>query len=356
MSTPEVGPTRFFDAHCDTFLQVVEKGASFEDSEGLQLTLPGLLRAGVRAQVFAAWTLAERLQGREDEVALAIVEAAAAACRDHQENLVLVRTLSDLEAASADAGKIAAICALESADPLKGDVLALDRFHAAGVRLITLAWADNAFCGSSYGGGSGLTEKGRDLVAHCEELGIMVDVSHASDAGFWDVSNSATKPFVASHSNSRALCDNMRNLTDEMVRAVAERGGVVGVTLYSGFLDQGFSRKDEEHRKFLMDGPEAAQRTWDETGELIRAYHTSLPRPSLSLVADHVRHLINVGGEDCVGIGGDLDGCDSLPQGVDGVADYPQIAEALLTARLSDSQMDKVCYGNFARVFRDVLP
>lgn len=350
-----VGGPLFFDAHCDTFLRVVENGASFEGGDGLQLSLPGLLQAGVRAQVFAAWTLAERLKGREEEVALQIVEAVGAACREHPERLVLVRTRADLESVLDGTGKVAAICALENADPLKGDPWALDGFHAAGVRLLTLAWADNAFCGSSYGSGSGLTEKGRELVAHCEESGVMVDLSHASDDGFWDMCGLATKPFVASHSNCRALCDNPRNLTDDMIRALAERGGVVGVTLYSGFLDPEFSRKDQEHGELIARGPEAVERSWDETGELISAYHASLPRPPLSLVADHAKHLIKVGGEECVGLGGDLDGCDSLPQGVEGVADYPKIAEALVAAGLPSSQVEKVCHDNLARVFREIL-
>lgn len=356
MSAPGTDGPHFFDAHCDTFLSVVEKGASFGTGDGLQLSLPGLLRAGVRAQVFAAWTLAERLGGREDRVALQIIEAVKAACRKHAESLVLVRTRADLESALGSPGKVAAICALESADPLKGDPSALDAFRSAGVRLITIAWADNAFCGSSYGSGSGLTDKGRELVARCEESGVMVDVSHASDDGFWDVCGVATKPFLASHSNCRALCDNSRNVTDDMIRALAEQGGVVGVNLYSGFLSQEFSDRDREHQAALERDPAAEGRTWDETGELISAFHDSLPRPPLSLVADHVKHFIKVGGEECVGLGGDLDGCDSLPQGVDAVADYPKIADALAAAGVRSRQVEKVCYDNLARVFREVLP
>jgi microsomal dipeptidase-like Zn-dependent dipeptidase len=105
-----------FDAHCDTFLKVVEKGEDFAGSGNLHVTLPGMIQSGVRAQVFAAWTLAERLQGREDEVALNMVEAVGAACRAHADRLVLVRTRADLEAVAADPARIAAICALESAD------------------------------------------------------------------------------------------------------------------------------------------------------------------------------------------------------------------------------------------------
>jgi membrane dipeptidase len=346
---------RFFDAHCDTFLKVVEEGADFETADNLHMTLTGMLQAGLCAQVFAAWTLAERLNGREDEVALQLVEAVIAMCRDHPDRFVLALTPADVEAACASSGRIAAICSLEGADPLKGDPHGLDRYYAAGVRLLTLAWADNPFCGSSYGTGSGLTATGYDLVAHCEELGVLVDVSHASDAAFWDVCSASTKPFVASHSSCRALCDNSRNLTDDMIRALANRGGVVGVTLYSGFLSPEFSAKDKEYRKTITSAPGAEQRTWDETGELMTAFHAGLQRPGLSVIADHVKHLIAVGGEDCVGLGGDLDGCDSLPQGIDSVADYPKIAGSLAAAGITPAQVEKVCYRNLERVFREAI-
>lgn len=361
MSGPVPSAPWFFDAHCDTFLRVVETGADFEGANPagaaeLHITLPGMIQAGVRMQVFAAWTLAERLQGREDQVAMQVVEAVNATCRAHSERFVLVRTRADLQAAAAHPAKIGALCALESADPLKGDPQALDRYYEAGVRLLTLVWGDNAFCGATFGSGTGLTHKGRELVARCEALGVMVDVSHASDAGFWDVCQVATKPFVASHSNCRTLCSSTRNLTDEMIRALAERGGVVGINLAPGFLSQELSTRYAEHRDKVMSEPGADTLTIDEVGARMTEFNRSLPRPPLSLVADHVRHLIKVGGEVCVGFGGDLDGVDSLPEGMEGVADYLKFIDLLKAAGLSSSQVDKVCHGNMMRVFGEVLP
>lgn len=356
VGSPEVSRTWFFDAHCDTFLKVVENGADFERSADLHLTLPGLIQAGVRVQVFAAWTLAERLQGREDEVALQVVKAVKAMCAAHAERFVLVCSAVALADVAADATKMGALCSLESGDPLKGDPRALDRFFDAGVRLVTLVWGDNAFCGATFGKGGGLTGKGRELVARCEELGVMVDVSHASDEGFWDVCQAATRPFVASHSNCRALCDNPRNLSDEMIRALAERGGVAGINLATGFLSGELSVKYAEHRAKVMSEPGADQLTVDEIGARMTEFNRSLARPPLSLVADHVKHFIEVGGEDCVGFGGDLDGVDALPAGLEGVADYPRLVDLLREAGLSGAQIDKVCHGNLLRVFGEVLP
>jgi len=351
-----VMPPWFFDAHCDTFLRVVENGAEFEAAGGLHVTLPGLLAADARMQVFAAWTLAERLQGEEDQAAMRMVEAVAAACRANPERMLLVRTASDLDAVEDGPGRVAAICGLESADPLKGDPRALLRFQEAGVRVLTLAWGDNAFCGSCFGRGDGLSDKGEELVALCEEQGVVVDVSHASDTAFWDVCRVSEKPFIASHSNSRALCDSPRNLSDEMVRVLAERGGVVGLNLYSGFLSGEFAAELTRFYKDLEKRPGSVDLSFDEKGALVTDFQASLPHPPLSLVVDHIKHLISVGGEDCVGLGGDLDGCDSLPEGLDSVLDYPKIAARLRESGISSSQVAKVCHGNFARVFRDLLP
>jgi membrane dipeptidase len=356
MSGPADAAPWFFDAHCDTFLRVVENGADFERSPDLHVTLPGMIDGGVRVQVFAAWTLAERLQGREDEVAVQMVEAVKAMCSAHSDRFVLVRSRADLQVVAADRTKTGALCALESADPLKGDPSALDFFYDAGVRLVTLVWGDNAFCGATFGNGSGLTDKGRELIDRCEALGVMVDVSHASDPGFWDLCQAATKPFVASHSNCRTLCDNTRNLTDEMIRALGERGGVAGINLSPGFLSQDHSSRYSEYRDKIMSEPGADQLTIDEVGARMTEFERSLPSAPLSLVADHVKHLIAVGGEDCVGIGGDLDGVDSLPEGIEGVADYLKFIDLLKAAGLSSSQVNKVCHGNLMRVFEEVLP
>jgi membrane dipeptidase len=354
---------RFFDAHCDTIQKVVGNGADFAAPEGMHVTLPGMLKAGMCAQVFAAWALAERLRGREDEVAMRMVEAVGSLCSEHPDRLVLVRTWSDIEAACAGSGKIAAICGLEGADPLKGDPQALLPFYHAGVRLLTLAWADNAFSGTAVnpysrtgrGTGLGLTRKGRELVGVCDELGVVVDVSHASDQAFWDVCAVSTKPFVASHSNCRALCPHPRNLTDEMIRAVADRGGVVGINLFSGFLSPTFLVQEQDYSERALSAVRAGERTLEEAEGAVSAFLVAIPRPPLRLLADHVKHIVHVGGEDCVGLGGDLDGVDSTPAEIDGVADYPKIAELLGRAGMTPTQVEKVCHRNFLRVFRDVL-
>ena len=179
----------------------------------------------------------------------------------------------------------------------------------------------------------------------------MIDVSHLSDRAFDDVCKVASRPFVASHSDCRALCPSLRNLTDPMIRALADRGGVMGINLAPGFLDP------EVHRR---QAPlfEKSQRPGvsEEERSQLREKAMSIRRPSLDWVARHVRHAIDVGGEDCIGLGGDLDGIGQTPEGIESVADYRSFAPLLREAGLSESQIEKVCYRNFARVFDEVLP
>ena len=345
---------RFFDAHCDTILKIVEEGADPLAGD-LHLTLPALGAAGVRGQVFACFVLEARYPGRTRQTALELIAAVHDLCRAHPEYLTAgdaPGVIAQRFAAADDAsGPAAAIVSLEGADPLEGDPEALRLFHERGVRLVTLAWDDNEFCGAVNGeSGAGLSSAGAELVALCEELGVMVDVSHATDTGFWDVCRVATRPFVASHSDCRALCPAPRNLDDDMIVALAERGGVMGINLASGFLSPQFRELERSISESFWTAVRSGERSFDEAGEEASRATLALPRPPLELVADHVRHAIEVGGEDCVGLGGDLDGIDSMPLGVEGVADYPAIAAVLSGAGLSDTQLEKVCYRNFLRV------
>lgn len=356
---------RFFDAHCDTILKIAEHGAD-PLGQDAQVSLSGLRAAGVCAQVFACFVLEARYPGRARERALELVNDVRSLCRDHPEYLALAVSPEAL-AACAGAGEssgaaggaggsgaaspTAAIIALEGADPLEGEPENLRPFHDLGVRLLTLAWDDNAFCGAASGqSGAGLSRAGAELVALCEELGVMVDVSHASDAGFWDVCKAATRPFVASHSDCRALCPVPRNLDDEMIGALAERGGVMGINLFSGFLSAEFAELERSITAEFWRAVRAGERSFDDAGAEASRALQALPRPSLDLVGAHVRHAVKVGGEDCVGLGGDLDGIDSMPAGIESVADYPLLVDVLAAAGLSDAQIEKVCWRNFLRV------
>jgi membrane dipeptidase len=346
---------RFFDAHCDTILKVVEEGRDFQTGPGLHITLPDLRAAGVCAQVFACFVLEARDPGRAREHAFELIDGVRGLCAAHPSELRLARAPEDVAGCCAGREPTAVVLSLEGADPLEGDVHALRDFHSRGVRLLTLAWDDNVFCGAAFGSDTGLSRQGEDLVALCEELGVMIDVSHASDTAFWDVCRVATRPFVASHSDCRALCDVRRNLSDDMIRALAERGGVAGINLAAGFLSQEFADAEKEAEEAFLAAMHSGEKSFDEAHEAETRAAQRLPRPPLDAIAAHVKHFVRVGGEDCVGLGGDLDGIGSMPAGIEGIADYPKIAELLLRSDLTEAQVEKVCYRNFARVMSSAV-
>jgi membrane dipeptidase len=181
----------------------------------------------------------------------------------------------------------------------------------------------------------------------------MVDVSHLSDAAFDQVHQTARRPFIASHSNCRAVCPNRRNLTDEMIRAIADCGGVMGINLAPGFLDPEYSAAWDAVMEPVADLGMVAKRDFEKT---VVDQLWAIPLPAPKWIVRHVQHALRVGGEDCVGLGGDLDGISRLPSGMTGVESYPALASFLVRAGLTERQVEKVCWGNMARVFIDVLP
>ncbi len=343
-------PLPLFDAHCDTAMKVLDQGADFlSEDGGAHVSLPGMIEGGVRAQIFACFVLEERYPGRARERAEGMIEAIEGMIASADGRMAKVTDRSGLSAAFSG-GPLAALIGLEGADPLEGRAENLRHFFDLGVRDLIFAWKDNPFSGTAFGEDTPLTEEGERLLGLAEELGVMVDVSHLSDSAFRSVLAMARRPFIASHSNCRALCPHPRNLTDPMIRSIADAGGVIGINLAPLFLDP-------EYLKAAEPLIEAARRpdVSDDERDRLRAEIAHLPRPSLDWAVRHVVHAINVGGEDAVGFGADLDGISKTPLGFDSVADYPRLVDLLRKAGLSERQVEKVCYRNFLRVFEELI-
>jgi membrane dipeptidase len=341
----------FFDAHCDTVMKVMDDDANFLSLGGkAHISFPGMVEANVQAQIFACFVLSSQHPGGEFQRACQMIDTIHEMASSTNGALRVIRTGHELQEAFTD-GPRAAILSLEGADPLERKAETIREFYKQGVRSIIFAWQDNAFSGTAFGKNTPLTEQGRRLLGLCEELGIVVDVSHLSDTAFADVVNLSTKPFVATHSDCRSLCPSLRNLTDDMIRTLSERGGVMGINLAPSFLDPVHAAAvaplfEEGNRE----GVSASRR------KELRALAAAVPRPSIDWVAQHVLHAINIGGEDCIGFGGDLDGIGQTPEGIDSVVDYAKFFPLLREAGLSEGQIEKVCYKNFVRVFSEVLP
>ena len=341
----------FFDAHCDTVMKVLDASEDFLRPGGTKhISFPEMVEADIRAQIFACFVLSAHHPDAEFERACRMIEAVVEMAASTNGELRIIRTGSELHEAFSG-GPRAGILSLEGADPLGTKAETIREFYKRGVRSLIFAWRDNAFSGTAFGSNTRLTGQGKRLLGLCEEMGIMVDVSHLSDLAFHEVVELSEKPFVASHSDCRALCPSLRNLTDEMIRVLADRGGVMGINLSPAFLDPEFAAAVKPLH-------EAAARpeTSPQEQRTLREQMLTIPRPALDWVARHVLHAINVGGEDCIGIGGDLDGIGQTPDGIDTVADYSKFGPLFREAGLSDRQIEKVCTKNFLRVFSEVLP
>jgi membrane dipeptidase len=210
----------------------------------------------------------------------------------------------------------------------------------------------------------GLTEFGKDVVYEMNRLGMMIDISHVADKTFYRTLVISRAPVIASHSAARALCDAPRNMTDDMLRAVAINGGVVQVNFYSGFISQAYrdasrAQKPEVDRAIqeLKDKykAEGKQLTYGELEKLQSSYANKIPRPPLSALIDQIDHIAKVAGVDHTGLGSDFDGVSGqLPEGIDSVADLPKITAALMARGYTAADCDKILGGNLLRVFREV--
>ncbi|MBN1858730.1 membrane dipeptidase [Candidatus Bipolaricaulota bacterium] len=326
--------------------------ANFLSGEGNgHVTLPSLLEGRIAVQIFACFVLSERYPNCEQDQAIAILDTICDWISASGGRMSLVETVADLAAPHEPGNSVAAILALEGGDPLRGHADNLRVFARRGVRLIIPAWADNPFSGTSFGTDKPLTPEGEKLIAIAEEEHVAIDVSHLSDRAFDDVARLATRPFLASHSNCRALCPHPRNLDNRRLHVLAERGGVLGINLSPLFLDPTTYALARPHYAALRDGAADNDVRRRATDGLQRV----APCDPIWVVR-HIRHAIDIGGEDCVGLGGDLDGIPQLPAGFATAADYPRLIPLMERAGLGSRQIEKVCYGNFTRLFEQLLP
>ena len=313
-----------FDAHCDTLGHATSYIYSRRDltqwGESGNLDLPRMRAGGINAQIFACFPGIGRLSANATSGALQRVEALYDLIRRAPEQITLVTSAAELARLTPD-GPIGAILGLEGVEALDGQMSLFTTFHRLGVRNIGLTWdprnpaADGVGANTNYG----LTPFGRELVEACNEKGVMVDVSHLNAAGLKDVLDISAKPIIASHSNARAVADHRRNLSDEQIRAIADNGGVIGVTFERRFLSVDYKKASPDD------------------------------------LFNHIDHLVNVAGVEHVGLGSDFDGC-SPPSWLDSGEKYPLITQGLLQRGYAPDAIRKILGENLRRVFLEVLP
>jgi len=320
---------------------------------------------GLDAQFFSIW-VEPQLFGRGGERAVKRADDQIAAIRAlasrHPETWQLATSADDVRRAVGD-GKIAALMGLEGGYAIDEKLENVQRYYELGVRYMSPAWSvSTSWAGSSgdeAGATRGLNEFGKNVVREMNRLGMMVDVSHVSDKTFWDIVNTSTKPIVATHSACRAIANVPRNLTDDMIRALAQTGGVVNVIFYPEHIEPGWSelkkKTDLEIAPMVQDASAsepggAVQKKMARDRVRQREYARRLPPVYVSRVVDHIDHIVKLVGVDHVGIGSDFDGILSTAADLATVADLPNLTKELLRRGYSASDVEKILGGNMLRV------
>lgn len=306
------------DAHCDTALQALDKNADLYENS-LQLDLKRLLGYGKRVQFFAAFAYPAIYRNNALARVLSIIDAVYEAEKKHSDKIAVCLNFRDIDLAI-DNGKVAALLCVEGGECLNGELPVLRQLYRLGVRSMLLAWNNRNLLadGVEEPYGSGLSAFGRKVVAQMEQLGMIVDVSHLCEASFNDVLEISKKPVIASHSNSKAVCGNIRNLTDRQLDGIKINGGVVGVNFYPYFLN-------------------------------------NAGKASIDDIINHIEHICSVTGEDHIGIGSDFDGIDLTPLSMEGTQCVPVLFERLAQLNYSNNFIEKFAGLNFLRIIRQIL-
>jgi membrane dipeptidase len=283
----------------------------------------------------------------------------------HANDLVLARSAKDIESAHAG-GRIAILVAIEGGHMIDSSLDVLRRFRALGATYMTLThmrnteWADASTDAPRH---HGLSAFGKQVIAEMNRLGMIVDVSHVSDKTVLDVLQVSDAPVFASHSCCRALCDTPRNLTDDLIRAIAAKGGLVHINFHVGFLSQEFAGFEKAHPDIEKQVEAEAKKRSGENGarkliewdRIVREFagEGKLPRVEWSRIIDHIRHAVEIAGIDHVGLGSDFDGA-CMPFGMEDASKFPAITEALLREGFRKSDIQKVLGGNLLRLMQRV--
>jgi membrane dipeptidase len=374
------------DTHVDTPQRILDENYDLGDPlKGGNFNLETARKGNLGAEFFSIWVDPGVYKGHEARRTLELIDAVKQQVAKHSDQMEFVTSVAGIEQAHRD-HKLAALMGIEGGHSIEDSLALLRQFYALGVRYMTLTWSNsNGWADSSGDAGDasvphtagGLSQFGEDVVHEMNRLGMMVDISHVSDKTFYRTVEISRAPVIASHSSARALCDAPRNMTDDMLRAVARsggpdsKGGVVQVNFYSAFLSQDYRNaqkamqpevdkavaalKDRASAEGRDKTPEELAALQDEIDKLQRSYADRIPRPPFSVLIDHIDHIAKVAGVDHVGLGSDFDGIQGqLPQGIDSPADLPKITAALMARGYSAEDCRKILGGNLLRVFREV--
>ena len=354
---------QIFDSHVDTPSQLIRLRNLGIDNQHGHVDFPKLRRGGVGGSFFALYTPAEMAPDAATRYALEMVSAVYDAVDANPDYAALA--FSPEEAAeNAREGLISVFIGMENGSPIQRSLPLLRTFYRLGVSYLTLTHNDdNAIADSAAEGAlwHGLSPFGKEVVREMNELGMMIDLSHASDETFWDCIRISEAPVVATHSCCRALCNHRRNLTDEMLRALGETGGYVGVNFYPAFLSERFlsdpadaalfDEGEKVEAAFIADPADPQRvRAWEQMQERLE----TLWRPGVKEIVDHIDHAVALAGIDHVGIGSDFDGILVPPAGLENVSKIGLLFDEMRRRGYGDEDVEKVAGKNLLEVMKRV--
>jgi membrane dipeptidase len=354
------------DTHDDTTQRFLDGRFDLgERTNTGSIDIPRMKEGGLDAIFFSIW-IPSKVTGPEAvRRGLQQIDAVRQQVRKHPRDIVLATTAAEIREAK-KRGQIAALMGVEGGHMINSDLDVLRKFAGLGVRYMTLThsgndeWADSSTDKAVH---NGLTDFGKDVVREMNRLGVMVDISHVSDKTFADALAVSKAPMIASHSSCRAICDAQRNMTDEMMKALAAKGGVVQINYHVGFLSQEFRDAEKADPKINGEiGQEVNKRCGDnEACQLLEGDKLTreavekgkLPRVGYDKIIEHIDHAVKVAGADHVGLGSDFDGAN-MPYGMEDATKLPLITEALLKKGYSESDVRKILGENTLRVMSEV--
>ena len=354
------------DTHDDTTQRFLDGKFDLgpRDANG-SIDIPRMRAGGLGAIFFSIW-MPSKVTGPEAiKRALVQIDAVREQVRKHPKDLALATTAKEIREAHAE-GKIAALIGVEGGHMIASDLGVLRSYAALGARYMTLThsgnveWADSSTDTPAH---NGLSDFGKDVVREMNRLGMIVDISHVSDKTFYDVLEVSKAPVFASHSSCRAICEAPRNMSDEMMKALAAKGGVVQINFHVGFLSQEFRSAEKAKPEMEKEIETEVQKRCGEReacqlierDKIVREYvgQGKLPRVDYTKIIEHIDHAVKVAGADHVGLGSDFDGAN-MPFGMEDATGLPKITEALLRKGYAEGDIRKILGENTLRVMADV--
>lgn len=348
------------DSHIDTIQKVLVGGMDLGVRSNVgHADLPRLKEGGMKAPFFALWCPVYYPGAEAVRRTLDLRDAMQSVLDAHPDQIELATTAADIQRI-VKSGKISAFLAIEGGHQIDDDLRVLRMYYKLGIRAMTLThfknndWADSSTDKPEH---NGLTDFGKDVVREMNRLGMIVDVSHVSDKTFYDALAVSTKPVIVSHSSMRAISDIPRNVTDDMLRALAKNGGVIGINFGEGFINPKDAGALQASITTLSSAPVLFGKALDDhAAEDIRKDFTAHTKvyATVSDVADHIDHAVKIAGIDHVGIGSDFDGITGPPNGLEDVSKMPNLIAVLLKRGYSDRDIKKIFGENYLRVIREV--